>query len=112
MIDVVYISGTHFVTVVTYYPTFEDDTILATTIRIVATLILCMMMMTMIISVDSFTMAYLIMFKYKFITLRFYFEKLRQNFDKLNQIGYKKEAAEKLYRGLIEGVIMHSELLK
>lgn len=98
--------------IVTYYPSYEDNSLLATIARVGTTLILSIMMMNMIVSVDSFTMVYLIMYKYKFITLRRYFEKMKEDFDTLSQRGYMKEAAEKLTRSLVEGIKMHSEVLK
>ncbi|CAH0588026.1 unnamed protein product [Chrysodeixis includens] len=104
--------GSHFVTVVTYYPVFEDDSALATTMRIGTTLILCIMMVTMIVTVDAFTMITLIMYKYKFITLKQYFEKLREDFFKLIDAGQTEEATEKLANGLVEGIEMHKTLLR
>ncbi|XP_053611526.1 uncharacterized protein LOC128675845 [Plodia interpunctella] len=105
-------SGSHFVTIVTYYPSFEDNSMVATLFRVFTTAVLFMMMMTMIVSVDSFTMAYLIMLKYKFKTLRHYFERLRLDFDKINKSGDQRLAAEKLTDGLVEGIVMHQKLLK
>lgn len=98
-------------TVVTYYPSFEDNSFLGTAFRIFTTIVLFVMMMTMIVSVDSFTMAYLIMFKYKFITLRHYFEGLTEEFYKTNDVN-PRLAAEKLTNGIVEGIIMHKELLR
>lgn len=98
-------------TVVTYYPSFEDDSIFGITFRIFTTVILFLMMMTMIVSVDSFTMAYLIMYKYKFITLRHYFEGLTEEFHKMNSVN-PRLAADKLTNGLVEGIIMHKEILR
>ncbi|XP_013183708.1 uncharacterized protein LOC106129649 [Amyelois transitella] len=105
-------AGSHFVTVVTYYPSSEDDSSLANLFRIFTTVVLFLMLMTMFVTVDSFTMAYLIMLKYKYITLRRFFEKLRQEFDKINETGNTRLAAEKLANGLVEGITMHQELLK
>nr|QIJ45795.1 olfactory receptor [Glyphodes pyloalis] len=105
-------EGSHFVTVVTYYPSFEDDSIIATAFRISMTVILMMMLMTMIVTVDSFTMAYLIMFKYKFIALRHYFERLTEEFYELNASGNSRMAADKLTNGLVEGIVMHKQLLR
>lgn len=99
-------------TVVTYYPVFEDDSALATAIRIGTTLILCIMMVTMIITVDAFTMITLIMYKYKFITLKQYFENLREDFFKLLDAGHTEMATERLANGLVEGIEMHKTLLK
>ncbi|XP_052752246.1 uncharacterized protein LOC113513273 [Galleria mellonella] len=104
-------EGSHFVTVVTYYPTHEDNSLMATVFRIFATLVLYVMMMSMIVSVDSYTMTNLIMLKYKFITLRHYFEKLREEFDKTSITGNLQQATEKLTNGLVEGIVMHNQLL-
>ncbi|XP_062530518.1 olfactory receptor 21 isoform X1 [Bombyx mori] len=104
-------NGSHFVTIVTYYPSNDDDTLAATIVRIATTLVLLMMLLTMIISVDTYTMAYLIMYKYKFITLRHYFKRLRENVDELVAAGKARLAAEKLAQGLVEGIKMHNELL-
>ncbi|XP_013183707.1 uncharacterized protein LOC106129648 [Amyelois transitella] len=105
-------AGSHFVTVVTFYPGFEDDSTSATMFRVFTTVVLFLMLMTMFLTVDSFTMAYLIMLKYKFITLRHYFERLRLEFDEINKSGNTRLAAEKLANGLVEGIVMHQELLK
>ncbi|XP_004929671.4 uncharacterized protein LOC101739466 [Bombyx mori] len=104
-------DGSHFVTIVTYYPSKDDDTMLASIFRIATTLVLLVMMLSMIISVDTYTMAYLIMYKYKFITLRHYFKRLRENVDELVAAGKARLAAEKLAQGLVEGIKMHNELL-
>ncbi|CAB3244586.1 unnamed protein product [Arctia plantaginis] len=103
--------GSHFVTVVTYYPSYGDDTAIANFVRVCGTLVLLVMMVTMIVSVDSFTMVYIIMYKYKFITLRHYFENLREEVERLNQRD-NNLAEEKVLNGLIEGIEMHSNLLK
>ncbi|KAF9422452.1 hypothetical protein HW555_001850 [Spodoptera exigua] len=104
--------GSHFVTVVTYYPKFEDDSILATSGRVLTTVILYILMITMILSVDSFTMIYLIMYKYKFITLKQYFENLRKEVSMLNARKEYDMATEKMASGLIEGIQMHNKLLR
>lgn len=104
-------SGSHFVTIVTYYPAYEDDSTLAISFRVFTTIVLSLMMMTMIVSVDCFTMMYLIMFKYKVITLRHYFEDLREECERISKID-TKVASEKLTNGLIEGIVMHRKLLR
>lgn len=71
-----------------------------------------MLMISMILTVDSITVVYLIMYKYKFITLRTYFEDLRTQFDILNASGKKREAEQELAEGLIEGIVMHNEILR
>ncbi|KOB66659.1 Odorant receptor 22 [Operophtera brumata] len=105
-------DDSHFVTIVTYYPAYEDDSVIATVFRVFTTGILFVMMLSMILTVDSFTMVYLIMYKYKFITLRIYFENLRADIDNLNKLGKKILAVEKLTKGLVEGIVMHNEVLR
>ncbi|CAG4935141.1 unnamed protein product [Colias eurytheme] len=105
-------EGSHFVTIVTYYPTFTDNSVMANITRILTTITLFVMLMSMIITVDGFTMANLIMYKYKFITLRHYFEDLRDEVERICEMGNSEMAAEKLRNGLIEGIIMHKELLR
>nr|XP_034833216.1 uncharacterized protein LOC117989926 [Maniola hyperantus] len=104
--------GSHFVTIVTYYPSYRDDSLLAVITRITTTFVLLIMMLTMIVSVDCFALANLIIFKYKFITLRGYFEKLREDFDKLLEMGNPRRAAKQLTQGLIAGIVMHKELIR
>ncbi|OWR44043.1 olfactory receptor 22 [Danaus plexippus plexippus] len=105
-------EGNHFVTVVTYYPAFEDNSAMATATRFITTIILFIMLMAMIISVDGFTMVILIMFKYKLITLRNYFDKLRKDTEILHQSSDPQLAVNHLVNGLIKGIIMHKELLR
>lgn len=66
----------------------------------------------MIVSVDGFTVVNLIMYKYKFITLRHYFEKLRREFEETLKNQQPRLAVERFSKGLIEGIIMHKELLR
>ncbi|CAH0399499.1 unnamed protein product [Chilo suppressalis] len=105
-------NGVHFVTVVTYYPAYEDNSALANSFRIFTTIILQVMLMSMIVTVDTFTMTYLIIFKYKFITLRHYFDSLRENYLKMSKNGNQEIAAEQLTNGFVKGIIMHQKLLK
>ncbi|XP_026493171.1 uncharacterized protein LOC113398585 [Vanessa tameamea] len=105
-------EGSHFVTIVTYYPHFEDNSMLATFVRVFMTIVLFILMLTMIMSVDGFTVVILIIFKYKFITLRNYFEKLSDGFEKALKKENSTIAADKLTKGLIEGIKMHKELLR
>ena len=67
-------------------------------------------MLTMIVSVDSFAVVILIMYKYKFITLKNYFENLRLEFEAFNI--QENCSGEKLLKGLIDGIIMHEKLLR
>lgn len=106
-----FISGSHFVTIVTYYPSFEDDSFPATVFRIYCTIVLFMMMLSMIMTVDAFTMVNLIIFKYKIITLRRYFERISQDFKEMHKIN-RRLAVENLAKGLIKGFKVHKELLR
>ncbi|XP_045512994.1 uncharacterized protein LOC123707187 isoform X2 [Pieris brassicae] len=104
-------SGSHFVTIITYYPSHNNDTGLATFIRIFNTVILYIMLLSMII-VDGFAISNLVILKYKFITLRHYFEDLRKDVEKICEMGNYKTAGERLTNGVIEGIVMHKELLR
>nr|AIT71983.1 olfactory receptor 9 [Ctenopseustis obliquana] len=104
-------TGSHFITVVTYWPFFEDDSLSAVLFRFFTTWVLCVLMVPMI-AIDSFVMVTLIMYKYKFITLRLYLENLRQEFDKNNYAANEESAAKKLQSGLIEGIVMHRDLIR
>nr|AOG12915.1 odorant receptor [Eogystia hippophaecolus] len=103
-------EGSHFITIVTYWPGHDDDTGIATVFRIFTTVVLCVMMVTMV-SIDSFAMVYLIMYKYKFITLRHYFEELRKEFDEASKSSLEL-ASDKLTQGLVDGIEMHKKLLR
>ncbi|XP_059051862.1 uncharacterized protein LOC131846544 [Achroia grisella] len=105
-------EGSNFSTVTTYYPSYYDTSLTANVFGFFLTLVVIMMMLTMVISVDSYTMTNLIMLKYKFITLRGYFEKLWDKFDKTSNSGNLYKAAENLTNGFLEGIIMHNQLLK
>lgn len=105
------VAGSHFITVVTYWPFFEDDSLTAVLFRFFTTWVLCVLMVTMI-AIDSFVMVTLIMYKYKFITLRIYLENLRVDFDKNNYAGNEENAANELQSGLIQGIVMHRDLLR
>nr|CAG38120.1 putative chemosensory receptor 19 [Heliothis virescens] len=106
------LNGSHFVTVVTYYPSFEDDSMLATIVRVFNTIIFIMIMLTIVISVDTYIVTYFIMYRYKFITLRKYFENLRNDFFTLIERKEVELATEKLANGLVEGIKMHSSLIR
>ncbi|XP_061720184.1 putative odorant receptor 71a [Cydia pomonella] len=68
--------------------------------------------MATMICIDSFAMIILIMYKYKFITLRYYFEGLKERFDRNNYTGNEEYATELLHAGFIEGIVMHSNLTR
>ncbi|XP_063627454.1 uncharacterized protein LOC134798957 [Cydia splendana] len=105
------ITGSHFITIVTYWPFYEDNSAIAITFRFFTTGVLGVMMAPMI-CIDSFAMVTLIMYKYKFITLRYYLEGLREQFDRNNYAGNEEYATDQLHSGLIEGIKMHSNLIR
>nr|QEE82754.1 odorant receptor 36 [Conogethes pinicolalis] len=104
-------QDSHFVTAVTYYPSYNDNTIGATMFRLFITVVLLAMMVTMTVCVDCIIVVYLILLKYKFIALRHYFENLAEEFSKMNQAN-PRLAAERLTDGFVEGVKMHIDLLR
>ncbi|XP_050667734.1 uncharacterized protein LOC126967314 [Leptidea sinapis] len=105
-------SGSHFVTVVTYYPLYDDESLIANITRTTTPVILCIMMISMITTVDGLTTVNLIILKCKLITLRHYFENLRDEVERICVRGDIEQAAEKLSNRLIEGIIMHKVLLR
>ncbi|XP_063367876.1 uncharacterized protein LOC134656288 [Cydia amplana] len=104
-------TGSHFITIVTYWPFYEDNSSIAVTFRFITTGVLGVMMVPMI-CIDSFALVTLIMYKYKFITLRYYLEGLREQFDRNNYAGNEEYATDQLHSGLVEGIVMHSNLIR
>ncbi|XP_063539695.1 uncharacterized protein LOC134748819 [Cydia strobilella] len=103
-------TGSHFITIVTYWPFYDDNSAIAVTFRLFTTGVLGVMLATMI-CIDSFAIITLIMYKYKFITLRYYLQGLREQFDKNNHAGNEEYATDQLHSGFIEGIVMHSHLI-
>nr|QZH55109.1 odorant receptor 13 [Achelura yunnanensis] len=104
-----YTEGSQFVTVVTYWPSSNDDSISGDACRILTTILLFIMLVN-IVSVDCSAMIYLIIYKYKFVTLKKYFENLRDDFDQ-NFEDNERSATDILTEGVIRGIVMHEELL-
>ncbi|XP_059047895.1 uncharacterized protein LOC131843278 [Achroia grisella] len=104
-------QGSNFSTVISYYPSYYDTSVAANVFGFFLTLVLIMMLFTMVISVDSYTVTNLIMLKYKFITLRGYFETLWDKFNKTRNSGNLQKAADNLSNGFLEGIVMHNQLL-
>lgn len=69
-------------------------------------------MMVPMITVDSVAVTLMITLKYKFITLRNYFERLPEDFSEVKKTLSKVEAADYLRERIVEGIVMHQELLK
>ncbi|XP_048484594.1 uncharacterized protein LOC105380177 [Plutella xylostella] len=106
-----YFDGTHFVTIVTYWPSFSDNSASATAFRIICTLVLNLMMLPMI-AFDSLAVTFLIIIKYKFITLRQFFERLEGEFCDVASRESLEAATELFERRVKEGIGMHQELLR
>ncbi|KAL4704471.1 hypothetical protein ACJJTC_019570 [Scirpophaga incertulas] len=103
--------GSHYSTVITYYPSFDDNSLFANIIRIFFTLVLIHFVICMS-GLDALTVTHLIMYKYKFITLRKYFNSLKNEVIEIKESGNPKLAAIKLSKGLVEGIVMHKEMLR
>ncbi|KAL4710958.1 hypothetical protein ACJJTC_017923 [Scirpophaga incertulas] len=89
-------AGSHYVTVVTYYPSYEDNSLFANIIRIFFTFVFVHFLICMVFGLDGFTVTHFIMYKYKFITLRRYFNSLRDEVVEMKASGNLKLAAMKL----------------
>lgn len=104
-----FVSGAPFYTVVTYYPHYDDHSFIASFFRVFFYMTWLYMMLPMM-SADCMPITHLIALTYKFITLRLYFKRLRENFDGDYRVD-KKKAMRKLKAGFLEGIRMHQKLL-
>lgn len=102
-------SGSPFYTVVTYYPYYEDQSHLASLLRVFFYITWLYMMLPMM-SADCLPITHLITLAFKFVTLCNHFERIRKEFDR-NILTDKKAAVQKLKAGFLEGVQMHQKLL-
>ncbi|KAI8434244.1 hypothetical protein MSG28_012341 [Choristoneura fumiferana] len=104
------VEGAPFYTVVTYFPYYEDTSMIAAVFRVFFYLTWLYMMLPMM-SADCMPITFLICITFKFITLRRHFEKIREKFDKDMLTIDKKDAAENLRSGCLEGILMHQKLM-
>ncbi|XP_063540047.1 uncharacterized protein LOC134749071 [Cydia strobilella] len=104
------VEGVPFYTVVTYWPAYEDSTMIAAIFRVLFYITWLYMMLPMM-SVDCMPITHLICISYKFVTLRRHFERIREEFDGDLVTMRKDEAEEKLWIGCLEGIKMHQKLL-
>ncbi|XP_063367808.1 uncharacterized protein LOC134656236 [Cydia amplana] len=104
------VEGAPFYTVVTYWPAYEDPTVIAAIFRVFFYVTWLYMMLPMM-SVDCIPIAHLICIAYKFVTLRRHFERIREEFDGDLVTMRKEDAEEKLWIGCLEGIKMHQRLM-
>ncbi|CAK1542135.1 unnamed protein product [Leptosia nina] len=102
-------EGTPFYTVVTYFPYFEDTSIIATVIRTFFYITWLYMMLPMM-SADCMPIIHLIIMAYKFITLCQHYETIREEFQR-NIKRDRRQATEILQKGFLEGIVIHQKLL-
>lgn len=106
---IIFVLGGPFYTVVTYYPHYYDHSFVASFLRVFFYVTWLYMMLPMM-SADCMPITHLIAIAYKFITLRRYFESLREDFDSDYLID-KKKARDNLKAGFLEGIRIHQKLL-
>ncbi|XP_034833170.1 odorant receptor 4-like [Maniola hyperantus] len=104
------VEGTPFYTVVTYFPHYQDDSIIASILRVFFYMTWLYMMLPMI-SADCMPIIHLITIAYKFITLCQHFERIRQDFDKNVFVMRNEEATKLLKAGYLKGIRMHQKLM-
>lgn len=100
-----------FVSVVTYYPRFEDNSYLALTIRLFIFFLHYYYLFNMI-GCDSLAIAYLILISMKFVTLRKYFDNLSNAYESKSKNMSKDELRKWFKLKCIEGLKMHGELIR
>ncbi|XP_023951767.2 uncharacterized protein LOC112055793 [Bicyclus anynana] len=104
------VEGTPFYTVVTYIPNYQDESVIASILRVFFYMTWLYMMLPMI-SADCMPIIHLITIAFKFITLCQHYEKMRREFDK-NVLNMRNNAATKLLKtGFIDGIRMHQKLM-
>lgn len=94
---------------VTYYPYYNDHSYIASFFRVFFYATWLFMMLPMM-SADCMPITHLITLTFKFVTLREYFEDLREKFDN-NYVIDKKKSYEKLKAGFLEGIRIHQKLM-
>ncbi|XP_046966883.1 uncharacterized protein LOC124534886 [Vanessa cardui] len=105
----VLVEGTPFYTVVTYLPTYYDETLAASVFRVFFYVTWLYMMLPMI-AADCMPIIHVIIMAYKFITLCHHYEKIRIAFER-NLLVMPNEAATRILKeGCIAGIKMHQKL--
>ncbi|KAI5651397.1 7tm odorant receptor domain-containing protein [Phthorimaea operculella] len=104
------VEGRPFYTVVTYLPTYDDESVYASGFRIFFYVTWLYMMLPMM-STDCLPITHLITITHKFKTLCQHYENIREQFDEDIKVGPKARAVKKLKTGCLEGILMHQKLL-
>nr|WCC57469.1 odorant receptor 12 [Papilio machaon] len=105
-----FIPGTPFYTVVTYYPSYNSTTHVASALRIFFYMTWLYMMLPMM-AADCLPIVHLIIMAFKFITLCNHFKKISKDFSR-NKTNMRKESAVlKLKFGCMQGILMHRKLI-
>ncbi|XP_045538877.1 uncharacterized protein LOC106712496 [Papilio machaon] len=103
-------EGTPFYTVVTYYPSYNSTTHVASALRIFFYMTWLYMMLPMM-AADCLPIVHLIIMAFKFITLCNHFKKISKDFSR-NKTNMRKESAVlKLKFGCMQGILMHRKLI-
>nr|WCC57346.1 odorant receptor 12 [Papilio dardanus] len=103
-------EGTPFYTVVTYYPSYDSTTYIASVLRVFFYMTWLYMMLPMM-AADCLPIVHLIIMAFKFITLCNHFKKISKEFSR-NKTNMRKESAVlKLKFGCMQGILMHRKLI-
>ncbi|XP_013169651.1 PREDICTED: uncharacterized protein LOC106119282 [Papilio xuthus] len=103
-------EGTPFYTVVTYYPSYNSTTDVASALRVFFYMTWLYMMLPMM-AADCLPIVHLIIMAYKFITLCNHFKNISKDFTR-NKTNMRKESAVlKLKFGCMQGILMHRKLI-
>ncbi|CAH0399497.1 unnamed protein product [Chilo suppressalis] len=103
-------EGVPFYTVVTYLPYYNDDSTIASCVRIFFYITWLYMMLPMM-SADCMPITHLITMTHKFMTLCQHFNRIRKEFEKDALIMDKQRALEKLKEGVLQGIQIHQKLM-
>nr|WCC57412.1 odorant receptor 12 [Papilio glaucus] len=103
-------EGTPFYTVVTYFPSYDNTSSLASVLRVFFYMTWLYMMLPMM-SADCLPIVHLILMAYKFITLCNHFKKISKDFSRNTRNMRKESAILKLKFGCTQGILMHQKLI-
>ncbi|XP_045450482.1 uncharacterized protein LOC123659278 [Melitaea cinxia] len=104
------VEETPFYTVVTYFPGYYDESVIASVFRVFFYMTWLYMMLPMI-SVDCMPIIHLIIMAYKFVTLCRYYQRIRKRFEWNLTIMSNEDAAKILMVECIEGIKIHQKLM-
>nr|AQQ73492.1 olfactory receptor 8 [Heliconius melpomene rosina] len=106
----VIVEGTPFYTVVTYFPSYYDNSFMASTFRVFFYMTWLYMMLPMI-AADCMPIVHLIIMAYKFVTLCNYYDRIRRNFYNNLKIMNNQSAARILKLQCLRGILLHQKLM-